>query len=737
MRKSLSSHTSCAALVACSVLACGLLVILSSAALADSCPNAAFRTGASLHLPDCRAYEMVTPVYKNGAAVEVEAASSDGSSLEALADGGFAGIQGDAGTLAAYYTMTRTGSGWVTSPISMSATNFLVDPLDGFTAHMGMTADLSAGLWLGREVAQSENTLGIFLRRADGSVAEVGPGVSPSAPSSAVPQTIGDLAQLQVAGFSADASHVVFGISDSGHAQGIFWPFDGTIQGSVSLYEYIGTGNAQPMLVGVDNSGKQISDCGTVLGAGRPSGALGDGTEDGHNAVSADGRMVFFTAHPGCAVAPPVAELFARIDNGLPDAHTVAISEPTQADCEACDTEAEVLAGARFEGASADGSKVFFATAQPLLGGVGGLYEYDFDAESGHRVVSIGPLEGHVVQISEDGSHVYFISGSVLTQTQNAEGETARISADNLYAFERDAQSPGGRMSYIATLSSVDSRLWTINNSGSGANGADTTPDGRFLVFTSGNDLTPDDFSTVQQVFEYDAQSEKLVRVSIGQDGFDDNGNTSVNPAEIVSPVERDARPTRYSSKLSVSGDGSYVFFESSAGLTPEAISDPTNAVRNVYEYHAGNVYLISDGRDISKNTNGNSVVRLLGTDVSGQDVFFTATDQLVGQDSDTNVDVYDARIGGGFQSSSAVAECEGDACQGQLGSTPILLSPGSEFQAGGNPPLAAAPQAAKPKAKRKAKSKSRKRRKKGHKANHVGRRTATRRTVARRRGRS
>ena len=62
------------------------------------------------------------------------------------------------------------------------------------------------------------------------------------------------------------------------------------------------------------------------------------------------------------------------------------------------------------------------------------------------------------------------------------------------------------------------------------------TPDGRFLVFTSFRDLTPDDTSTVQQVFEYDAQTGGLVRVSVGEDGFNHNGNVPANNATIVTP---------------------------------------------------------------------------------------------------------------------------------------------------------------------------------------------------------
>ena len=107
---------------------------------------------------------------------------------------------------------------------------------------------------------------------------------------------------------------------------------------------------------------------------------------------------------------------------------------------------------------------------------------------------------------------------------------------------------------------------------------------------------------------------------------------------------------------------------------------------KNVYEYHDGNVYLISDGHDL----NVVPPVSLEGTDASGDDVFFNTADQLAPQDTDTDEDVYDARVDGGFPAPALAPECAGDACQGPLSPTPTLLAPGSEFQAGEAAPLAA-----------------------------------------------
>ena len=319
---------------------------------------------------------------------------------------------------------------------------------------------------------------------------------------------------------------------------------------------------------------------------------------------------------------------------------------------------------------------------------------------------------GVIPRISPDGSHVHFIAGGVLTTNPNHFGQAAQPGADNLYVFERDAQHPSGRTAFIATLSGDASEienggLWngTFNTSG-----ANVTPDGQFFLFTSHTDLTPDDTSTTQQVFVYDAQTETLTRVSVGNEGYNDDGNTDVADAEIVNPSEDGFsygptniiyRPGVYATSRSISANGEYIFFQSTDGLTPEAynheaIGTSTDYFKelayamNVYEYHNGVVSLISDGRDITSQLpdGANVTVKLTGTDESGRDVFFETADSLVPQDTDSDLDVYDARIDGGFPPPPPPASCSGEACQGALTEPPTLLSPGSEFQAGGNPPL-------------------------------------------------
>jgi hypothetical protein len=279
--------------------------------------------------------------------------------------------------------------------------------------------------------------------------------------------------------------------------------------------------------------------------------------------------------------------------------------------------------------------------------------------------------------------------------------------------------------------------------------GSNITPDGRFLVFTSTTErLTPDDTSTAPQVFEYDSQTGVLTRISIGQDGYNDNGNTSTGQLSIDHSSYGSSTPIKYSSALTVSADGSYVVFQSTDGLTPQAlnqvvIGEQTSVTgrekvyaNNIYEYHDGNVYLISDGHDLSK-IGVKSGVLLLGTDESGADVLFTTADPLAPSDIDSNLDIYDARVDGGFPAPVVRQQCGGDECQGVLSSAPVLLAPGSEFQAGGNPPLAAPSPVAKPTAKKVAKKKTGKKAKRRKTGRRGMRAAAKRGRVHGKRGRS
>ena len=105
-----------------------------------------------------------------------------------------------------------------------------------------------------------------------------------------------------------------------------------------------------------------------------------------------------------------------------------------------------------------------------------------------------------------------------------------------------------------------------------------------------------------------------------------------------------------------MSSDGSRIFFDSPDPLVKGVIKSPPipiglfgglTFVTNVYEWENGHVSVISDGLSTTGSALGS-------TTPSGNDVFFTTEDQLVPKDTDGWDDVYDARVGGGFQAGAA-----------------------------------------------------------------------------------
>ena len=149
------------------------------------------------------------------------------------------------------------------------------------------------------------------------------------------------------------------------------------------------------------------------------------------------------------------------------------------------------------------------------------------------------------------------------------------------------------------------------------------------------------------------------------------------------------------------------MFFDSVDALSPR----DTNGNVDVYEYEDSHVYLISSGggeslpdaiKEPTPGYNSSQEVVLPTSDfveasASGNDVFFVTSDRLVPQDVDGALDLYDARVDGGFPQLSPSA-CVGTGCQGVPPGAPIFATPASvTFDGVGN--FAPAPVSAVPKA--------------------------------------
>jgi hypothetical protein len=90
----------------------------------------------------------------------------------------------------------------------------------------------------------------------------------------------------------------------------------------------------------------------------------------------------------------------------------------------------------------------------------------------------------------------------------------------------------------------------------------------------------------------------------------------------------------------------------------------------------------------------------LADASASGNDVFFVTRGQLVPQDQNEKMDLYDARVDGGFP--DVKSGCTGSGCQGVPPAPPIFATPSSvTFSGVGNlepPPVTAAKSKPKPK---------------------------------------
>jgi hypothetical protein len=675
----------------------GVTLPIASAWAANTCPNETLRS--ELHsgqLPDCRAYEMVSPTYTEGTILTgFFAVSPEGLRAIVGSLGTFAGSEqvtlNNSNVDGAAYLLSRTPTGWAASSLDPSSSEYR-----GHGGILAASTDLNSSLWMIGTQRQPEKTLDLYLERPLGTFTKIG---TPT-PESDGPNNTGTSAEFKYLGASENLSHVLFWT-----APGFRWPFDATVSEGGTVYEYTGA-EQQPMLVGVEgglDSTALVSHCGTRLGSGsfhegtrEVRLGLPEGVEDGsmYNAISAKGTRIFFTAigteatEVGECKGPRVSELYAREESpisgeGAPAANmrTVAISEPSKEDCGACLTDEASRASAIFQGASLDGSKVFFTTEQELLPGAQGnnLYEYNFNAPTSERITclsrgAIKPEVQGVARISEDGSHIYFVAKGILTDEANSAGNIAVEGEDNLYMYSDEG------IAFVATLASGDSADWAR---------ADERPvmasgEGRFLVFTSEADLTNEDTSGDRsQVFQYDAAAKTLVRASVGQGGYNDDGKDPAGGSTIANGFPQSYSYVVADSPTSASGgeapaDGA-VFFQSPDALTPQALDDVQvgdNFIENVYEYHEGHVYLLSDGRDVSI-VNAGPGTKLAGSDPSGDNVFFFSSDPLVPIDGNTQQDLYDARIEGGFATPPSTVGCAGEICQGGLTGAPPLPSVG------------------------------------------------------------
>jgi hypothetical protein len=686
----------------------------------QNCTNEARRVEqSSTYLPDCRAYELVTPAEKQGGQPGVHEGLGDHAAVdgERMAWWAQAALPGAAVSVSNYLS-TRGPDGWSSESTipSQSVQSGLLCPelvgIDAWSSNLekGVLADGwgQGGQTVGNETGSAEDTecghdeprlaagelerfQNLFVRdngnfARDGET-DVDPyqliNVTPSAVSPPEPNGANYYPAFFLAG-SADLSHVVFEeelpLTENAPGYPSEW------EGHDDLYEWTASG---VRLVTIMPDGTPVQ--GSLAGAtiNKTANNSRYNIADYRHAVSEAGSRVLFQADGILYVRenaeqPPVEECA-----NASKACTVQIDEDQGGTGSS--------GGGVFMEASGNGSKVFFTDESRLTedskaeAGKPDLYEYNLEAPLGKRLTDITASSTEpagVLGVSgagEDGSHVYFAAEGVLAGA-NAEDASPTPGAPNLYAYEPDPAHAGAyRTTFIATLAASDSCDWIeIECTGNTGNGltARVSANGAFIGFTSTAQVTGYDNTDANthnpdnEIYLYDAATETLGCASCDPSGAAPTSGAGIHPP--VTPYNfsalTDAYPQRYVS------DSGQVFFTSAEALLPT----DTNAEPDVYEYEGGELHLISSG-------SSDEASYVLDASVNGGDVFFETSQQLLGAARDAAYAIYDARVEGGFPEPSASPgggpPCESaEACKPAPGEPPIESFPASSaFSGAGN----------------------------------------------------
>lgn len=649
-----------------------------------NCPNEQRRAEQpyGLGLPDCRAYEQVSPLNKEGGSVEdyTSRAAVSGGAIVYQSENSFSGPKG--AQLQNTYLSRRGPDGWgtqnITQPIRLNDETYLNEEY----VQMIFTPELTKGTFvqpwssLSSDFPAGYNDLYVtdFAERSDEVVNNVvQPGIPPyDQEGEHGPECFGCFPYTS--GGSVDFSHVVFseeGALTPGASPNLYHPYE-WVDGH--LYQ-------------VD-----VPPAGTTFPNGGSAGAHG---------VSENGLRVVFAQEPEGGPS----QVYVRENPEQPPVDGSECAVPADACTVQVSASQRKTADPRgpqpasFVGASANGSRVFFTSNAELTNNAytgeeddaANLYEYNFDAPEGKRLTDLtedsepadvkdGAAVEKVLDISEEGSYVYFVATGKLAGNENSHHDTAQSGERNLYLYHE------GTVTFVATLSPED----LTDQVPTEKEGSKVSGDGTHLAFISERSLTGYDNQPLgpregcgpegcDEIYLFDASTGSLVCASC-----DPSGARPVGAAWLSGQGPRAFSPGPQAGDLSyvsrnLSEDGSQLFFDSHDPLLPHA----SNGLTNVYEYENGHLYLISDGA-------GRYESDFLDASANGKNVFFTTADGLLPSDQDERVDVYDARVEGGFPVPASPSTCDnGDSCKGPASPQPgVFGAPASAtFSGPGNPP--------------------------------------------------
>jgi hypothetical protein len=597
----------------------------SDAPMVTECPEA-IRTSHSTLLPDCRAYELVTPADMGGQPPTGSTfagdnfpsvkASPNGNVVSFLTHGAIIPGLGGAGSYNGNpYRTTRTASGWNTE---------YVGPSGAETTYLdqgGNSPDQGYAFWSatheGSVVIEGEDTR--YVRYPDGHSALIGRG------------SLGTDPRARGKLITENGTHIIFQTRTFNGSQPVQLEEDAPPAGTEAVY---------------DRTADEVTQVVSLL--------PGDKTpEAGENAeyvgASPDGNGIAFEITKG----ENAGKLYLRLNNTA----TYEIGE-----------------GVEFAGVSEGGSRIFYVEG-------GNLIAFDTEAEEAIPFTATG--NAVPVNVATDGTRAYFVSTTAIGGSgENPNGAVAQAGQQNLYLSEE------GAIRFVGTVTERDVVGEKITNGtfdglglwasalAEGQPAKDpsrTNPDGSVLLFQSRADLDGYSHEGVPEIYRYDSVSERLHCVSCIPTKVPAAGGAS-----LESYLSSNAPFTATGFVPNLLANGRRAFFQSTEPL----VARDNDGVQDVYEWEeqgvgsctrsGGCVYLISSGQSARDNY-------LYAISQSGDDVFFTTVDILVGGDNDA-LSIYDARVNGGFAEEVCPGGgcCEGD-CRPGSSSPPPLATPTTE----------------------------------------------------------
>jgi hypothetical protein len=588
------------------------------------CSNEALRTGLSAALPDCRAYELVSPANTGGHIplglghlgmyFATRQASPQGNALTFHVEGGaIPGYEGSGALQGEPYRASRGPSGWSTEAIGPLGSE-AVEPNGG-----SPSPDQGYSFWSTggpRGSASIEDKPTTYVRYPDGHSELIGRGSIGSDP-----QASGKL-------ISENGEHVIFTTGATEAA--VQLEPDAPPSGTAAVY---------------DRTADEVTHVVSLL-PGDVTPAAG-ATYEG---ASLDGRGVAFSIF-----SIGGSKLYLRYE----DAQTF-----------------EIATGATFEGVAKGGARIFY-----LKGG--DIYRFDAQSEETTPFAETG--DAIPVNVSADGSAAYFVSPTAIPVEPNPHGDVPHGGAENLYLSQEGAISFLGIVTEGDVKGEAGAGglgLWITDRPG--ADPSRSTADGSVLLFESRANLVGFDPEGHREIYRYDAGEEALACLSCNSIGANTSGDATL---QSFSRGFGDLEPlTPNDTAINLSANGRRAVFQSTEALLA-ADTDGLQDVyeweaqdEGSCRTEGGCLYLISSGESADPNY-------LYGMSADGKDIFFRTTDLLLPErDPDETASIYDARAGGGFPSPAGVAgECLGEACQPAALAPNDPTPASSSFEGSGN----------------------------------------------------